>query len=84
VVEKMIAGQKDGESRSQVTIFLYKSQQSEIIASFLNEMRKENINLFNNKAELIALIVSRYEELVFSLNPPTTTDPPTTTEEFCQ
>ena len=68
VVEKMIASQKDGESRPQITTFLYKSQQSEIIASFLNEMRKENINLFNNRSELKALIMARYDELAATLN----------------
>ena len=68
VVEKMRASHKDGESRPQVTTFLYKSQQSEIIASFLNEMRKENISLFNNRGELKALIMARYDELTATLN----------------
>jgi lauroyl/myristoyl acyltransferase len=68
VVEKMIANQKDGESKSQVTIFLYKSQQSEIIASFLNEMRKENVNLFNNRNKLLQLIMARYDNLIATLN----------------
>ena len=84
VVEKMIASQKDGESRPQVTIFLYKSQQSEIIASFLNEMRKENVNLFHSKAELMALIVSRYEELISSLRAPSGLQVTSTTVEPCQ
>jgi lauroyl/myristoyl acyltransferase len=82
VVEKMISSQKDGESRPQVTIFLYKSQQSEIIASFLNEMRKENVNLFNNKTDLMHLIVSRYEELIASLRP--SSEITSSTEELCQ
>ena len=69
VVEKMIASQKDGETRPQITIFLYKSQQSEIIASFLNEMRKENIHLFHNRQSLQDLIMARYDELIASLNP---------------
>jgi hypothetical protein len=68
VVEKMILSQKEGESKQQVTIFLYKSQQSEIIASFLNEMRKENLSLFNSKRDLIDLITSRYEELITTLH----------------
>jgi len=70
VVEKMIAGQRGGETKSQITIFLYKSQQSEIIASFLNEMRKENIHLFQNRKELMALIMARYDDLITSLAPP--------------
>ena len=70
VVEKMIAGQRGGETKSQITIFLYKSQQSEIIASFLNEMRKENIHLFQNRKELMALIMARYDDLITSLTPP--------------
>jgi hypothetical protein len=75
VVDKMILSQREGESKQQVTIFLYKSQQSEIIASFLNEMRKENISLFNSKKELIDLITSRYDELIATLHDP----PPSST-----
>ena len=67
VVEKMIAGQRDSDSQQQVTIFLYKSQQSEIIGSFLHEMRKENNVLFKNKKDLMELITIRYDELVNTL-----------------
>ena len=76
VVDKMILSQKEGESKQQVTIFLYKSQQSEIIASFLNEMRKENLSLFNSKRDLIDLITSRYEELITTLHDSSPSQPP--------
>ena len=63
VVERMIQSQKHGEPHQQITVFMYKSQQSEIISLFLQEMRQENISLFNNKQMLLDVISARYDEL---------------------
>jgi hypothetical protein len=63
VVEKMIASQKEGIPHPQITVFLYKSEQSEIIASFLQEMRRENVTLFNNRKLFMELIASRYNDI---------------------
>jgi hypothetical protein len=63
VVEKMIASKKEGIPHPQITIFLYKSEQSEIIASFLQEMRRENSNLFNNRELFLELIMTRYNDI---------------------
>ena len=49
VVERMIQSYKTNETRPLLTIFVYKSLQSEIISSFLHEMQKENVTLFANK-----------------------------------
>ena len=63
VVEKMIASQKEGVPHPQITVFLYKSEQSEIIASFLQEMRRENVTLFNDRRLFLDLIASRYDDI---------------------
>ena len=63
VVEKMIMSQKEGIPHPQITVFLYKSEQSEIIASFLQEMRRENVNLFNNRAMFMDLVAARYDDI---------------------
>ena len=63
VVEKMIGSQKEGVPHPQITIFLYKSEQSEIIASFLQEMRRENSTLFNNRDHFMELIMARYNDI---------------------
>jgi hypothetical protein len=63
VVEKMIAAQKEKIPHPQITVFLYKSEQSEIIASFLQEMRRENSNLFNNRELFMDLIKTRYNDI---------------------
>jgi len=63
VVEKMIASQKDGVPHPQITVFLYKSEQSEIIASFLQEMRRENVTLFNDREMFLDLIAARYNDI---------------------
>jgi hypothetical protein len=63
VVDKMIASQREGIPHPQITVFMYKSEQSEIIASFLQEMRRENVTLFQNKDLFLELIASRYNEI---------------------
>ena len=68
VVERMIAAQKHGEVRAQLTIFLYKSQQSEITNAFFLELQKENPALFHQRDAFLALIAARYDEFVTALN----------------
>jgi hypothetical protein len=63
VVEKMIASRKEGVPHPQITVFLYKSEQSEIIASFLQEMRRENVSLFNSRQLFLELIAARYDDI---------------------
>jgi hypothetical protein len=63
VVDKMILSQKEKMAHPQITIFLYKSEQSEIIASFFQEMRRENTSLFEDKNIFMNLIASRYDEI---------------------
>lgn len=67
VVEKMIISQKENVIHPQITIFLYKSEQSEIVASFLQEMRRENQSLFNNKKKFMELIAAKYDDILPSL-----------------
>lgn len=62
VVEHMIQSQKKGEIHPQLTVFLYKSPQSEIINAFFSELQRENPSLFHSRAELITLISQRYDE----------------------
>ena len=64
VVEKMIASRRDGVPHPQVTVFLYKSEQSEIIASFLQEMRRENVSLFNNRQLFMDLLAAKYDDII--------------------
>jgi len=68
VVEKMIENGRNGNCNRQVTIFVYKSQQSEIIYSFFQELRKENPRLFENKESLLSALSEKYDEMLFSLN----------------
>ena len=46
----------------QTTIFAFKSQQSEIILSFLQEMNRENSSLYQNKDLLMQTISEAYDE----------------------
>ena len=62
VIECMIQSQKQRTPHQQITVFMYKSQQSEIISLFLQEMRQENILLFNDKKTLLDVIAARYDE----------------------
>lgn len=45
----------------QTTIFAFKSQQSEIVSCFLEEMRRENGALMQNKEALLRLVDEAYE-----------------------
>lgn len=59
----------------QTTVFAFKSQQSEIITCFLEEMRRENGTLFQNKQALLEYISTVYDhtqQLVMMHQPKTT------------
>ena len=45
----------------QTTIFAFKSHQSEIISCFLQEMRRENLSLYQNKQALLQLISDAHD-----------------------
>lgn len=64
VVDHMVASQKAGELHPTLTVFLYKSPQSEIVNAFFSEMQRENPALFDARDELLALIARRYDEFV--------------------
>jgi len=64
VVEKLIQRHKKSECLNNITIFIYKSQQSEIITSFLQEIKQENKFLFENKEHLLKAIDLKYQELI--------------------
>ncbi len=64
VVDKMIQAQRSEEPRPQVTVFLYKSQQSEITNAFFQELQKENPLLFRQRDDFLSLIAARYDEFV--------------------
>jgi len=68
VVDKLIQEQRMQEFKPLLTVFLYKSQQSEIISLFLHEIRKENINLFHDKERLFSLIMSKYDDFSSAIN----------------
>jgi hypothetical protein len=62
VVERMISAQKDGDAHPQLTVFLYKSQQSEITNAFLVELQKENAGLFQDRDAFATLVMMHYDE----------------------
>jgi len=64
VVDKLIQRHKRNECWNNITIFIYKSQQSEIITSFLQEIKQENKILFENKHQLMKAIEQKYQELI--------------------
>lgn len=80
VVERMIMAQKDGDAHPQLTVFLYKSQQSEITNAFLVELQKENAGLFQDREAFMALVMMHYDEFTATsayptLPPPSVTNP---------
>jgi uncharacterized protein YjgD (DUF1641 family) len=62
VVNKLIQIQRDGEVHPRLTVFVYKSQQTEITNAFLGEVQKENATLFNDRASFMGLIMSHYDD----------------------
>ena len=69
VVDHMISSHKAGELHPNLTVFLYKSPQSEIVNAFFNEMQRENAALFHKRAELMELLATRYDEFVVGNHP---------------
>jgi len=68
VVERLMQGQKNKENGPVLTVFVYKSQQNEIISSFLHEMRKENPNLFEDRTQFLELLTSKYDSMLSTIN----------------
>ena len=46
----------------QITIFTFKSHQNEILSCFLQDMRKENNLLYQNKAAFLQLVGDAYDQ----------------------
>jgi hypothetical protein len=63
VVDQMISCSQDqyNVAIQQTTVFAFKSQQSEIITCFLEEMRRENGPLFQNKEAFLEFIANIYD-----------------------
>lgn len=63
VVDQMIACSQEqyNVAIQQTTVFAFKSQQSEIITCFLEEMRRENAPLFQNKEAFLEFIANIYD-----------------------
>ncbi len=63
VVDQMVLSTREqyNIAMQQTTVFAFKSQQSEIVSCFLEEMRRENPPLMQNKASLLQLIDDAYE-----------------------
>ncbi len=64
----MIQAQKEGEAHPHLTVFLYKSQQSEITNAFLIELQKENAGLFHDRDGFIGLIATHFDEFTAAGN----------------
>ena len=64
VVEQMLTCDPEqyAAAMQQTTIFAFKSQQSELVLSFLQDMRRENCNLYQNKDALLQLISDAYDK----------------------
>jgi hypothetical protein len=63
VVDQMISCSQEqyNVAIQQTTVFAFKSQQSEIITCFLEEMRRENAHLFQNKEAFLEFIANIYD-----------------------
>jgi hypothetical protein len=63
VVDQMISCSQEqyNVAIQQTTVFAFKSQQSEIITCFLEEMRRENAPLFQNKEAFLEFIANIYD-----------------------
>lgn len=64
VVEQMLTCDLEqyALAMQQTTIFAFKSQQSELVLSFLQEMRQENSALYQNKEAFLQLISDAYDK----------------------
>lgn len=67
VVEKLIQAQQAGDTRQQITVFLYKNQQSEITNAFFQEFQKENDGVFQDRSAFLGLLAGRYDEFCRSI-----------------
>ena len=67
VVDKMIQSQKDQNPVAQITVFVYKSQQSEITYAFFQEIQREYPGLFRNREAFFGLVLDRYDEFTRAL-----------------
>lgn len=63
VVEQMIACDEEQYQAmlQQTTVFVFKSQQSELITCFLEEMRRENPSLFRDRDALMRVVGASYD-----------------------
>lgn len=64
VVEQMLTCDPEqyALAMQETTIFAFKTQQSELVLSFLQEMRRENGTLYQNKEALLQLISEAYDK----------------------
>lgn len=64
VVDQMLTcdAEQYAMAMQQTTIFAFKSQQSELVLSFLQEMRRENCTLYQNKEALLQLVSEAYDK----------------------
>ena len=79
VVEQMIAcdSVQYQHALQQTTIFAFKSQQSEIISGFLQEMCRDNFTIYQNKEALMQLISDAYDktQAIFLSNQESSSEP---------
>ena len=64
VVDQMLGCDEEAYRAAlhHTTIFAFKSQQSEIISSFLQDIRHENMQMYQNKDLLLQSISDAYDE----------------------
>jgi hypothetical protein len=64
VVDQMLACDEEAYTAAlhQTTVFAFRSQQSEIISSFLQDMSRENCALYQNKELLLRTVGEAYDE----------------------
>ncbi len=62
VVDKMIQLQRVSDVHPRLTVFVYKSQQTEITNAFLGELQRENAALFNERTAFLGLVMTHYDE----------------------
>ena len=65
VVDQLLScdAEQYAAAMQQTTVFVFKSQQSELISSFLDEMRRENTSLYQNREGLLRVIAEAYDAL---------------------
>ena len=77
VVEQLLMCDHDqyAAALQQTTVFVFKSQQSELIACFLDEMRRENTALYQDREGLMRVIADAYDAMSRLPMPPPTAPP---------